>query len=312
MYKTGIWRLTTAAQLRDQNAADIISYQLLKEDSEEVFEAIVKHLRLSSGIFRSTYAQRFADLDPLINRILRGAFSRSDLEVHDWAASDCRVSVEWAASLWALFPEARVIASDLLLGLTEVTRKGSRQSYILEPDGTPLQYIQPPFVVSLQKPIPAHYPLNRWLASRAKRRVPEAQAAARDGSSSNWRVDSISLIHPSARRLAAADSRFEVRAHSVFEPPMKPADVIRTMNIFNPGYFSEDRLRSGAACVERSLRNGGIWIVGRTTEETRPAHNSVSVFQKTAQGLALLERLNGGSEIEELVLKQAGAAQRPV
>src|SRR5215831_11156892 len=112
MYKTGIWRLTTAAQLRDQNAADIISYQLLKEDSEEVFEAIVKHLRLSSGIFRSTYAQRFADLDPLINRILRGAFSRSDLEVHDWAASDCRVSVEWAASLWALFPEARVIASD--------------------------------------------------------------------------------------------------------------------------------------------------------------------------------------------------------
>lgn len=310
MYKTGIWRLVPSSQIGDPNQADIVSYQLLKEDSIEVFENIVRHLRLSSGIFRSTYPQRFADLDPVVNEILRGAFRKGRLDVHDWAASDCRVSAEWARFLWSEFPDAQVVASDILLGLTEVSRVGTSQSYILEPDGTPLQYVRPPFVVPLQKPIPAYYFVNRRLAAQARASLPDAQKAAQEGGHKNWTVQNLSLIHPLARRLAAEDPRFKVRRHSIFERLPTPAHVIRTMNIFNRGYFDEDKLRAGAACVTESLVEGGIWILGRTTEETRPARNSVSVFQKTGQALTFLQRLNGGSEIEELALRHAQFAQR--
>jgi len=75
----------------------------------------------------------------------------------------------------------------------------------------------------------------------------------------------------------------------------------------NPGYFDATRLRAGAAAVGASLIEGGIWVVGRTIEEPRPARNCVSVFQKTGRGLALLERFNGGSEIEDLVLEGVSA-----
>lgn len=312
VFRTGIWRLVPLKRLQDPNCADIVSYQLLtdpslddparQQEAERTFEAIVKHLRLSSGIYRSTWPNRFADLDPVVTDILRDIYgSGAAIEVHDWAASDCRVSAEWAASLWKDFREARVIASDLFLWLAEVSR--GREVYIFEPDGTPLQYVRRPFVVPLQKPIPVHYPLNRWLRSRANRDLQEAREAALGAEKkTSWTVRAISLIHPAARRLSATDPRFEVRRHSIFTRLSEPCHAVRTMNIFNRGYFSEERLREGAGCVADSLVDGGVWILGKTTEDTRPALNSVSIFQKTGASWKLLRALNGGSEIEQLAL----------
>jgi hypothetical protein len=320
MFRTGIWRLVPLERLQDPRLADTVSYQLLKDpaledpakhqDAEKTFEAIVKHLRLSSGIYRSTWPNRFADLDPVVKEILCDVYGTAEtgasLEVHDWAASDCRVSAEWAASLWKKFPAARVIASDLYLCLNEVSR--GREAFIFEPDGTPLQYVRPPFVVPLQKPIPAHYPFNRWLASRARKSLHVArESVLGPAKKSSWTVQPISLIHPAARRLLAIDPRFEIRRHSIFTPLPQPCHAIRTMNIFNLGYFSEDGLRAGAACVTGSLVDGGIWILGRTTQDIRPSVNSVSIFQKNGSSLKLVRQLNGGSEIEELALS-AGPA----
>jgi len=302
------------SRLHDPGIADIVSYRLLndpalkdperQEEAEGIFEAIVKHLRLSSGIYRSTYPNRFADLDPIVGSVLRDVFGTADpIVVHDWAASDCRLSAEWASTLWELFPAAHVVASDLLLSLTEASR--GREAYIFETDGTPLQYIRPPFVISLQKSIPAHYPLNRMLATRARRGLREARdAALGESKRTGWAVHQISLIHPAARALASTDSRFEVRPHSVFTALPQPWQAIRTMNIFNHVYFDEGRLREGAACVMQSLVKGGVWILGKTTQDTRPPVNSVSILQKCGNSLRLLQRLQGGSEIEDLVLSQ--------
>jgi len=314
MFKRGIWHLPSVSRLQNPHLADVVSYQLLKDpvledperqrEAELLFEGIVKHLRLSSGIYRSTYPNRFADLDPVVNGILADIFgSGAAIEVHDWAASDCRVSAEWAAVLWDVFPRARVIASDLHLNLLEVSC--NREAYIFEPDGTPLQYIRPPFVIPIQKPIPPYYVVNRMLVSRALRKLPHAREAALGISKqSSWTVKPITLIHPSARRLAATDARFEVHRHSVFELLPRKCQVIRTMNIFNLVYFDQQRLRSGAACVFDSLAEKGVWVLGKTTADTRPSLNSVSIFQKSEGALKLLQRLNRGSEIENLVLDQ--------
>ncbi|HLH42981.1 MAG TPA: hypothetical protein VKV74_08345 [Bryobacteraceae bacterium] len=303
----------------------------------EIFETIVRHLRLSSGIYRSTYRRRFADLDPVVNAILREVFTAPVLEAHDWAASDCLASAEWAESLWTAFPRARVIASDTLLCLIEVSCKRQKEAYVFEPDGTPLQYIRPPFVLSLQKAIPRYYPVNRIVGAWAKRGLRQAQQAAlqrtppsaapasnnpaatgmakerraAQAKAQRWNVEEIDLVHPLARRLAAKDIRFEARLHSVFTALAAPGHVIRTMNILNRGYFDESRLRLAVNCVLESLVDGGIWVVGRTREERVPPYNSASIFQKAGRAFKLLRRLNEGSEIEALVLSASAPDQRP-
>jgi len=313
MYKTGIWQSVPAHQLQSARVRDITSYRLLRDVSEksdavETFETIVRHLRLSSGIYRSTYAQRFRDLDPQVNAILERVFRGVTIEVQDWAASDCLASAEWTASLWPIFPSARLIASDILLSLIEVSGHGGKDAYILEPDGAPLQYIRPPFVVSLQKPIPLYYPLNRLVAARARRDLPEVQTVIEKwqtgdrSAASLWTVQEISLVHPLARRLAAGDTRFQIRTHSVFKRLPRACHVLRTMNIFNRGYFDESRLRLGVRCAFDSLIEGGIWVLGRTREEARPPSHSVSIFQRTGRALTLLNRINGGAEIDSVVL----------
>jgi hypothetical protein len=314
VYKTGICGPVPLHRLQDPGIADIVSYQLLndpalndpekKSEAEPIFEAIVKHLRLSSGIYRSTYPNRFADLDPIAGSVLRDVYGAgAPIEVHDWAASDCRLSAEWANALWQSFPEARVIASDLFLTLIEASHR--RETFIFEPDGTPLQYIRPPFVVPLQKPVPSHYPINRIVLAQARRNLREArEAILGNRKGTPWTVQYISLIHPAARALSASNPRFEVRRHSVFAALPQRCHAIRTMNIFNLGYFDESRLREGAASVMESLIDGGVWILGKTTEDTRPPVNSVSILQKNGAALKLLQRLNGGSEIEDLVLRE--------
>jgi hypothetical protein len=316
MYKTGIWHLAPISRLQSRGVRDVTSYRLLTEvsanpSSIEIFETIVRHLRLSSGIYRSTYPHRFADLEPAINAIVEGVFQGTAITVHDWAASDCLASAEWAESLWRIFPSARLTASDVFLSLMAVSQHGGRDLYVLEPDGAPLQYIRPPFVISLQKPIPLYYPFNRLLVSLAKRKVPRVQEILRHYQFSNssqqppgWTIQEISLIHPLARRLLAETSQFEIRAHSVFTPLQEACHVLRTMNILNPGYFDESKLRRGVRCVFDSVAEGGIWVLGRTREETRPPVHSVSIFQRTKRGFALLQRMNGGSEIERLVLEE--------
>jgi len=79
--------------------------------------------------------------------------------------------------------------------------------------------------------------------------------------------------------------------------------VIRTMNIYNRAYFSEDRLREGVRAVLSSLKTDGMWIVGRTADEAATSHNA-TIFRKQDGGtLEIIERVGLGSEIEELALR---------
>lgn len=319
MFKTGISRLPAAHNLSRSRRAREVSCQLLKntsigdEKSVKLFEFVTRDLQLSSGIYRTTYPNRFPDVNAAANRIIRETFSDAPIEVHDWAASDCLASAEWAESLWEISPSARLVASDIFLNLIEATRSDGTEAYILEPDGAPLQYIRRPFVLSLQKRIPPYYPVNRFLAARARRASAGVQEVLRrcqwpesdDLAALNlppWTLQRISLVHPTARLLRTQNPQFEIRTHSVFTPLPHPAHVIRTMNIFNPAYFEEPSLKQGIRTVFDSLVDGGIWVVGRTTEETQPPRNRASIFRKGA-GFSLLSQIHDGSEIQDLVLQ---------
>ncbi|MGA8029553.1 MAG: hypothetical protein WB992_20615, partial [Bryobacteraceae bacterium] len=54
----------------------------------ELFERLTPHVRLSNGVYRTTYAQRFRNLDPMVNAVLIENFpSETGLRIEDWAAS---------------------------------------------------------------------------------------------------------------------------------------------------------------------------------------------------------------------------------
>jgi hypothetical protein len=256
-------------------------------------------------------------LNPIVNNTLRSSFSASQqLRVEDWAASDCLTSAEWASELFPLFPHLEFSASDLLLFLFEVKRKGREERFILEPDGTPLQYIRPPFVVRLGQPEPKLFVLN-WLLARSARRkwtglrqsvdLPSSSTVTEDRivDANGWEIRKLPLVHPEALELATQDGRFSIRSHSAFARADQPCHVIRTMNIYNRAYFSEDRLREGVRAVLGSLTEGGIWIVGRTADEAATSHNA-TIFRKEDGGtLKAIQRVGLGSEIEELALQAA-------
>ena len=292
-------------------------------DSIARFERSIPRLRLSSGVNRTTFGARFRALDEFVNQILSRRFrATARLAVEDWAASDCLTSSEWASTLLARFPEATFTASDLTLFLIEVCLPDG-SSYVIEPNAEPVHYIRRPFAIRLNAPEPPPLLINSLLVARARARYRTLRPSLEilrewlesDDEDSFSRPPllfrKIPLIHPHAEDLRRSSRSFAIRHHSAFEPSSQPCDVIRTMNIFNFAYFPEKRLLEGARAVRASLREAGIWIVGRTIRENPPLHDA-SIFELHSAGFRLLERFGAGSEIEQFVLAEPSLENRLV
>jgi hypothetical protein len=320
MYKLGICKgenLVRVKTVLGKNRQ--ISYSLLKMSSPVSaadvtrFETVIRSAATSSGIARTTYGSRFDDLDAVTQGVLQHLFHQDQsLEIYDLGASDALLSMQWANRVFDAFPRARMTASDIILHFTEATWAASGETYILEPDGTPIQYIKPPFVVSLARSEHPMYVLNalvrRLALWRLKKRdlcsepvlwrgVPDSSVINRGG----WVFRQIPLVHPAALSFASKE-RFRVVEADAFCALPSLADAIRAMNLYQTRVFTVARLRQGIRAVFDSVVEGGIFIAGKSVEGDRP-HNNVSIFQKVDGRFRILERLGKGFELEQLVLE---------
>ena len=137
----------------------------------------------------------------------------------------------------------------------------------MEPNGTPLQYIHAPYVVALYHPESWRNPRLRWISTRARKRFDQLPLPAdwmKTASGPGYRVSRISCVHPEAQLLGRTHPGFRFQVRSVFDRMPGACHVIRTMNILNASYFSQEQLREGVRTVFDSLKPGGMWIVGRT------------------------------------------------
>jgi hypothetical protein len=286
-----------------------VAYTLLDVGSDpsaeriSMFEDVCFRLRTSNGTFRTSFPRRFVDLDAAALRWMSELFAaEAPIQIQDRAASHCLTSHDWAQRIFAVYSRSEFEASDLFLSLYELSLS-SGEKYIVEPGGEPLQYIRPPFVLSVRHREPRRYPLNLWLGVRARRRFTRLalpQGWMQSDAGPGYRVRRISCVHPRAVALAASDSRFRVRTRSVFEVTPQACDVLRTMNILNRAYFTEDELESAVNAVFDSVRAGGLWIVGRTWEEDFSNH--ATFFLRRDDAWQILGRIGKGSELEQLAL----------
>ena len=276
-----------------------VAYNLLRvgenptPEDIRVFEDISFTLRTSNGTFRTTFRNRFRDVDAASIGWIQQCFGAAPLvRIQDRAVSSGLTSAEWAQLLFRHFPSVEFEASDLLVELEELSSAGG-ETWIVEPKGTPLQYIRPPFVVSLHHPESWRNPILRWVASRARVRFAALSRA-------DCRVSRISCIHPEAQALIQTNPNFRFQVRSVFDSTPGRCHVIRTMNILNKAYFSREQLTEAASAVLESLVPGGIWIVGRTLEEDHTNH--VTFFRRCDDQWQVLDRIGNGSEIEDVAL----------
>jgi hypothetical protein len=318
MYKLGIWREKDLMHEKTWfGTSKPLAYTLLNvsgpilECDCKRFERVIRTVRLGSGVFRTTHSKRFADVDPVVQSILENTYAPNRaVRVCDWAASDALASLEWADTVFAHYPFATMEASDTVLHLVEASND-SHETFILEPDGTPLQYIRPPFVVSTSHRERCFYPVNvaiSWWAARRFRELERVTASVRwkmiaDTSPTHigrWRFHMIPLIHPSAARAAACSSRFRIAHHDVFVPQRPRCDVLRLMNLFNPKTFSPERTKQALTNVLDSIEVGGFLIVGRTMEGPS-RRNDVSIIRKSPEGVKIAARIGRGWESETLL-----------
>lgn len=278
-----------------------VAYNLLRTGDDpgpeelRMFEDICITLHTSNGTFRTTFRDRFKDVDAASLRWIKQMFPSSfPLRVEDRAVSNGLTSAEWWRCLCPSFPAMQFEASDLLIELLEM-QSGS-ETFILEPNGNPLQYIRPPFVTSLGYPESWRNPILRLVSSVARKKF--ARLAPIGG-----QCRSISCVHPEARALENATPNFRFVVRSVFERTAARCNVVRTMNILNRSYFSPHQLGDAVRAIFDSIAPGGIWIVGRTLEEDFTNH--ATIFRRMDNGFDVLEQIGDGSEIEEVALDVA-------
>ena len=311
MLKIGIWRADQDTPVQRWWRRGSIAASILADDACAApgrFERIMQQISLSNRVARTTFPGRFAAFNESVQTCLENVFRPDEqLIAEDWAVSSGTTAAEWFQRLQTGFPRVRFTASDAALYLVEARRRND--AYILQPDGTPIQYVRPPFVVSLVQKHSWLYPVNRVVQARALREweriapqleIPEwpdfsGPAVVIQGA---FELRRLPLLHPEV--LALRSEAFQIRRHSVFSALSAPVDLIRTMNILNRAYFSEAQLRDAIEAVDRSLKPGGVWIVGRTVSEQPPQHEA-TVYRKHASGWEPLLRIGRGSEIEPLV-----------
>jgi hypothetical protein len=108
----------------------------------------------------------------------------------------------------------------------------------------------------------------------------------------------VSLVQPRLRELASRDARVHLRPHDIFQPWDGPAPtVIKAANLLNRAYFSEDQIRTAVRNFWRALALDGLLLVidNRDVEKA-------SLFARTEAGFRSVNAINGGTEIESLVL----------
>ncbi|MGP0049313.1 MAG: hypothetical protein ACLPZR_10780 [Solirubrobacteraceae bacterium] len=267
-------------------------------------ETFFPGLQLTNGTFKTTRPHRLDEVNEALLEVLP---PQRPLTIMDVAVSSGVSTAEWTEHLRDHGIDHRLTAGDLsVTGL--LLTIGRSAAVLWQDDGNPLVVQLGNRSVYLTEGNPASRivkpVLRRVRALAGDRRSPFESPPARVGA----RLREVGLV---SRRLAPAIQRVDKRIgigdltlveDDITEPGQFRGefDVCRAANIVNRGYFPDEVIRRIAANLFARLRDGGLLIVCQTGNEDHIT--AATVFRRASNGAEIVRRVNGGCDVEPLLV----------
>jgi len=275
----------------------------LNETSQELEKSFFDCLRVKNGVYKTTYSHRLDDLNARVADCLPAV---RPLQVLDVAISSGVSTLEWVESLEEARLDYHMTGIDLTIGGLLVSF-GDRLHAVVDDTKWPLlfeidgQWVSNPprkrhrlryfFSLALIKSA-----LFLW--AQKYRESDGARFHRVLGMPTNTRA--INLVTPRLMN----HPRVTISEGNIVAESWQQGtfNVIRAANILNRSYFDNRALTKILHNLRRHLTRGGILVVCNTdTDEEAVNHASIFVLRED-QRFEVLAKMNGGSEVEDLIL----------
>lgn len=241
---------------------------------------IVSNICTGDNPSKQTTLNRFADIDQISIKYL----SQTEKKViHDIAVSTGVTSVEFFENIRKAGLKAEFFISDKY----SVYRfSGKKIIKIFDPNGNLMSGYIFFLVADNNKNISPVFFASRWLF-RLLRLIPT--------SSDFHEVH----LYDTAAAQYVADGEIGSINYDIFATQLiNQFTFVRCMNLLNLEYFGTEQILLGLNNILASLKNGGVFQIGRTLPN---GSNTVSYYQKVNNKFSLLEHIKGGTEIKKLI-----------
>lgn len=251
---------------------------------ENIFFKAITQLRMHNGIYKTTKANRFTDVN---NEFVKILDKQTNYLIHDVAASDGITTVELFNKLDSDGIKAKIVLSDKFAKI--YYEKKWYGSLFKDDEGRIL--FADFFKIQAYK-----YTSVRYFLTKLSGYFFQGNSPIKNSDKE------ILLLNPKTKK-AIEEKNLEFIYLDVFKDTAEAGkyDIIRCMNILNLGVFPDEFIILGLKNLLSSLKDSGIFILGRSNETTFVNH--VSFFRKNGNKLDLITELNGGSELKPLLEK---------
>jgi chemotaxis methyl-accepting protein methylase len=309
MFKIGI---TTLQQLlrTDESCSRLIGAHLLMEldglDAETAArqrERIIRRMILPNTTGKTTWKDRFKDLDEEVVRVLEARRADS-LRCLDIGVSDGTTSLDLLSRL-SQVGRLEYVMTDLNEAL--YIRKSGPWVDVCNDEGTLIQVVIGPFVVPVTHLRHMH-PLqiiNRllYLYAAHVRRRGVARAWQTDRQMGTRIFHSESLLAAEVQRVMGSNQHLRFERMDILSPSHRASeyDFVRVLNVLNlaqGGFgFSPSDARKGLKSVLSMVAPEGYLLVGRTSGREEQIANA-TLLQEQGGRFVALKRFGTGSELE--------------
>jgi SAM-dependent methyltransferase len=236
-------------------------------------------LRLPNGTWKTTYRHRLDDLNEWLLDFLD---HDRRLDVMDVGISSGVATLEWSDQLLGSGVSHTLVAGDLDTD-AYLASWGEWLAVLFNGDGTePLLLEVGPVSLPMRS--------DRRLVRAMRPLLSPLLRIATRGRCRKVSLVSSDLLGRSGVEVVRDDVTVAGRYQSQF-------DVVRAANLVQPGYFDEVTLRRVMSNLGERLREGGLLVVCRTTED---GVNRATLFRRAGDQLESGASLNGGAEVVAL------------
>jgi hypothetical protein len=234
---------------------------------------------LPNGTWKTTYPDRLDDVNrKLLDFLPKGR----ELELMDIAVSSGISTIEWSYQLRAEDVPHRIVAGDIDPD-GRLTSWGGWIAVLFDESGQPLLFEVGPLTLSV-------YSSRRLIRLARPLLIRALRLFAR-------RSRPVPLVSRQLRRRPEIELvRDDVTVPGHF---IGSFDAIRAANLVQPSYFDGPTMGGIIENLRDRLREGGLLLLCRTDGD---GINRATVFRRHGQHFSAEVSVNGGSEVEDLVL----------